>query len=440
MVHESTGKEAGQETCRLGVLLSHPIQYFSPWFRTLAENLDLKVYYVHRQTSQEQARAGFEVDFDWDVPLLAGYDYEWLNNASRRPGVGTFLGCDVPDIEDVVERDRLDALLVFGWRHKSSWQAYKACKRLGVPILMKGDSGLHIPRPFPKRMAKWLPYRMVLPRFDGHLYIGSENRAYLEHYGVPGERLFFSPLSMDGEWFAERCAHWRRVREPERLRASLGIHPEAFVFLFVGRLISTKRPELFLRRFADLQARHPGERVAAVVVGDGPLRGRLERIAAEATSDIHLVGFQNQSSLPAYYLAANALVLPGSDAWGLVVNEAACCGVPAIVSDRVGCARDLIVPGETGFTFAWDDDEGLVDAMWSTVKMLKENSAGVSSALRAMCVRYGQASATEGLLAALSRVVHRSSTHRVPSGAIGMASASPTREGCGRGLQRGESR
>ncbi|MFV9507875.1 MAG: glycosyltransferase, partial [Oscillochloridaceae bacterium umkhey_bin13] len=59
--------------------------------------------------------------------------------------------------------------------------------------------------------------------------------------------------------------------------------------------------------------------------------------------------------------AADLLVLPsdGSETWGLVVNEAMACGLPALVSDQVGCAPDLILPGQTGATFPHGDVHAL---------------------------------------------------------------------------------
>ncbi len=62
-------------------------------------------------------------------------------------------------------------------------------------------------------------------------------------------------------------------------------------------------------------------------------------------------GFLNQSELPAAYIAADLLVLPSGwhETWGLVVNEAMNFGLPIVVSDRVGCAADLVRPGWNGF-------------------------------------------------------------------------------------------
>ena len=66
-------------TLRIGFLVSHPIQYFTPIFRELAKQCDLTVFYAHRQTAEQQARSGFGVAFDWDVDLLAGYHSRFLH-------------------------------------------------------------------------------------------------------------------------------------------------------------------------------------------------------------------------------------------------------------------------------------------------------------------------------------------------------------------------
>src|SRR3954471_4092901 len=100
---------------RLGVLASHPIQYQAPLFRELAKRLDLKVFFAHRQTAQQQAEAGFGTAFDWDVDLLSGYAHMFLENRAPRPGVGRFLGCDTPEVANRIATGRFDAFLVTGW-------------------------------------------------------------------------------------------------------------------------------------------------------------------------------------------------------------------------------------------------------------------------------------------------------------------------------------
>ena len=69
--------------------------------------------------------------------------------------------------------------------------------------------------------------------------------------------------------------------------------------------------------------------------------------------------------MPVVYRLGDALVLPSGywETWGLAVNEAQACGRPSLVSDCVGCARDIIRKGENGMIFRTDDWEDCVRAM-----------------------------------------------------------------------------
>jgi len=63
-------------------------------------------------------------------------------------------------------------------------------------------------------------------------------------------------------------------------------------------------------------------------------------------------------------------VLPSDagETWGLVVNEAMACGRPAIVSDQVGCAPDLVLNGNTGFIFPFGDRTALANALQQLIE------------------------------------------------------------------------
>ncbi|NUQ21433.1 MAG: hypothetical protein HOQ09_10780 [Gemmatimonadaceae bacterium] len=105
------------ERRRLGVLVTHPIQYFSPLFRELAARpgIELTVYYAHRPTPEEQG-AGFGVAFEWDVDLLSGYDSRFLRNESAEPAGDGFGAYDTPEIATILRDQRFDAFLVMGGR------------------------------------------------------------------------------------------------------------------------------------------------------------------------------------------------------------------------------------------------------------------------------------------------------------------------------------
>src|SRR5215472_11252250 len=130
----------------LAVVASHPIQYHAPLFRELAGRLDLTVFYAHRATPDDQSKAGFGVGFDWDINLLSGYEHFFLSNLARRPGLDRFGGCDTPEIATRLAEGQFNAVLVLGWHLKTYLQAAFAAKRLGLPLLARGDSQLATPR------------------------------------------------------------------------------------------------------------------------------------------------------------------------------------------------------------------------------------------------------------------------------------------------------
>src|SRR5947209_8096546 len=131
---------------RLTIVTSHPIQYQAPLFRRLASEVELTVFFAHRASAKDQAMAGFNVPFDWDIDLLSGYRHQFLSNLSRSPAVNRFGGCDTPEIGRQLDAIGCDAVLVTGWYLKSFWQAIWAAKIRGIPILVRGDSHLRTPR------------------------------------------------------------------------------------------------------------------------------------------------------------------------------------------------------------------------------------------------------------------------------------------------------
>jgi 1,2-diacylglycerol 3-alpha-glucosyltransferase len=98
------------------------------------------------------------------------------------------------------------------------------------------------------------------------------------------------------------------------------------------------------------------------VSGAGPLEEKLRAQVRTAGLDdrIHFPGFLQYHELPRLYARAGALVLASlSDQWGLVVNEAMAAGLPVLVSERCGCAPDLVENGGNGYTFDPQDVAGL---------------------------------------------------------------------------------
>ena len=389
---------------KLGVLASHPIQYQAPLFRELARHVDLKVFFAHRQTAEGQAAAGFNVAFEWDVDLLGGYEHQFLRNRATHPSTSSFLGCDTPEIADVIRKGGFDAFLVTGWYLKSYWQAIRTCRRQGIPVMVRGDSQLGTPRGQLKQLGKELIYPRVLQQFDAFLYVGQKNKAYLEHYGVPAERLFFSPHCIDNDAFAARAEAVNREDSRVRLR----IAPDQMAVLFVGKLLDRKRPLDMVLALRTLRDR--GMNVRGVFAGDGPLRTLLEGKGHEWNVPLTFLGFRNQTELPEAYALADVMVLPsdGSETWGLVVNEALACGTPVVVSDAVGCAPDLVVEGQTGAAYPVGNTLALADALQSTLA-----DQPTRAAIREKIEAYSVPAAAQGVLDAVTSLSEKMTSRRV---------------------------
>ncbi len=341
---------------RLTAVLTHPIQYYAPWFRHIeahAPELALTVVHATQPTAEQQG-VGFGRAFEWDVPLTDGYRSIIVRPAhpGDRIDSGHFTGLDVPEIGRAIADTTPDVVLITGWYSLTLVRALVACRSLGVPTLYRGDSHL-LSGPRGWKRPLWTIKTTILQRqFDGFLSPGVRVREYLQWYGVPDHKIFQVPHAVDNERFAAAAEPYKNpdVRAAARLRR--GIHPDAFVPLFVGKLVPSKRPVHVVRAAARLA---PG--CTVMMVGSGPLEGDVRAAAADLDVDLKMVGFMNQSELGEAYGIADCLTLPSDfpETWGLVVNEALATGLPCVVSSAVGCVPDMIRDGETGYVHPLDD-------------------------------------------------------------------------------------
>lgn len=380
---------------RLGILVSHPIQYYAPLFRELATRMDVQVFYGQLADQRQQAAAGFGVGFEWDVDLMSGYASTVLTNVAPEPDVSTFGGCDVPTIKSDLDSAKLDALLVVGWYQKLFLQGIWAAKRLGIPIMVRGDSQLGMPGNPLKRLTKKAVYPALLRTFDAALYVGRHSRAYYDHFGYPNDRLFFSPHCIDTKRFAQDATPAARQNQ----RADLSVTEDTPLILFAGKLVEFKRPLDIIRAAAKLRADGPPTEV--LIAGSGPLSEQMEAEAHSLGVPLHLLGFCNQSVMPSVYAAADVLALPstGRETWGLVCNEALASGTPIVVSAECGCAPDLAGDNDgVGRAFPVGDINAIAAALRQTLATPPDREA-----IRALSDGYSIARAADGVEAGLSK-------------------------------------
>jgi glycosyltransferase involved in cell wall biosynthesis len=387
----------------LAFITTHPIQYQAPIFRSLAAHpkLSLEVFFCHEASSEEQAEAGFGVEFNWDIPLLDGYSYRFLDNVASRPGIAQFGGLDTPEVKTIISNSRFDAVIINGWHYKSAWQAMRACWKTKTPVMVRSDSHLFTQRAGIKRVAKVPFYRWFISKLDACLPVGKWSSDYFLHYGASPERVFIVPHAVDTNYFARESK--RLESERIAIRRAWGLDKTSAVFLFAGKFTDKKRPLDFVNAIAEANRR--GARVEGLMVGDGPLRVASEGEVRAANLPIRFAGFLNQSEITRAYVAADALILPsdGGETWGLVVNEAMACSLPCLISDRVGCGPDMITERETGAVFPMGD----VKALASLVSEFSSDRAEIKRMgfrARSRAEKYSVAVAVDRTVEAVERV------------------------------------
>lgn len=368
----------------------------------MATYVDLHVYYAHQASARDQANAGFGVPFEWDIDLFDGYSYSYLSNRARRPSVDRFFGCNTPSVRIKLRPQEFDAVLVNGWNLLCYWQAVGAAKSCRLPVMVRGDSQLLTPRSLFRRTVKKLVYPRLLNRFDAFLSVGARNREYLRSFGVASELIFSTPHCVDNDFFRSSVETARL--DSVELRSRFSVPADANTFLFVGKFLPRKRPLDFLSALDRLKS--SGQHIWGLIVGSGPLEREIREHVSRHQTPCTLAGFLNQKQVTGAYAVADALVLPSNaeETWGLVVNEAMACGVPAIVSDGVGCAPDLIMEGKTGFAYPDGDLEELTNRM---KRLVQDRTLRIDMSRQAQIHIEGFSldAACQGLLCALESII-----------------------------------
>jgi len=255
--------------------------------------------------------------------------------------------CLATRVSDALTRIAPSVVAIPGWSEKSALAALRWCLRTRTPALVLSatfEAGR--PRSSWKEAIK----RRVVRLFSAGLGGGAPQAGYLERLGIPRRNIFEGYDVVDNRHFSIQAEAARH--QEASLRRSLGL-PDRY-FLTICRFVEEKNLDRLLQAYGAYRARTGAEAWKLVLLGDGPLKASLlaRRDQLGLGEEVLLPGFKQYPELPQYYGLAGAFVLPSlTEPWGLVVNEAMAAGLPVVVSDRCGCASDLVRPGENGFTF-----------------------------------------------------------------------------------------
>ncbi len=333
-------------------------------------------------------------------------DYEWNSRkgAETFPCITLFPQGTSSQASWISLRNRLakvmdelmpDAVAIPGWSSRAAIAALQWCHRVGRGAILMSESTAH-----DERRAGWkeMVKRRCVGLFSSALVGGRLHADYLRQLGVAREQMFFGYDAVDNDYFSAGAEVARQ--NAHSLRKELGL--PRFYFLASSRFIGKKNLPFLLDAFGEYRKRANGAAWDLVLLGDGPLREQLIQKCRELRVEdaVFLKGFQQYDALPAFYGLASVFVHAStSEQWGLVVNEAAASGLPLIISNRCGCARELVEEGANGFTF---DPENRAHLSVRMLKMADShanlNKMGLVS--RHLVSRWSPRQFAEGLAAA----------------------------------------
>lgn len=342
---------------RLAIITTHPIQYYAPMFKLLNErgNINIKVFYTWGENALNKYDPGFNKTIKWDIPLLDGYSYEWVQNTSTYPGSHHYKGIINPELISQIKKWQPDAVLVYGWAYHSHLKVIRHFKNK-VPVLFRGDSTLLDEQKGVKNLIKSILLKWVYRHIDHAFYAGTNNKNYFKKYGLKENQLSFAPHAIDNFRFGADNSD-----DAILLRKKLAIPDHHILILFSGKLEEKKSPELLLDAFLSLK----DATLHLLFLGNGVFEEKLKSKAA-SVQNIHFMEFQNQSVMPSIYQACDLFCLPSKgpgETWGLAVNEAMACGKAVLVSDKVGCSIDLVKNEYNGMIFKSGNLEDLSEKL-----------------------------------------------------------------------------
>jgi glycosyltransferase involved in cell wall biosynthesis len=351
------------KTIRIAVLNSHPIQYFAPLYAYLNRGADLQVtvLYCSDFSLRDGMDPGFQRPVTWDVDLLSGYPFIFVDKRARERIPRGFWSLVCPGVWSEIRSGKYDAVWLHGYNYAANIVAWVAAKTKGLPVLMRCETHLGLHRTAFRQLIRDRALSIAYRFIDAFLAIGTANRDYYRTVGVSSDKIFDVPYTVDNHRFiagAQAAVHARTT-----IRSKYGLCADKPVILYASKFMRRKHPDAVIRAVAKVQSN--GRAASLLMVGTGELEGELRALVQSLTlRDVVFAGFVNQSELPEIYAASDVFVLPSEDEpWGLAVNEVMCAGLPLVVSEEAGCHRDLVREGVNGFSVRPGDVLSLVSAL-----------------------------------------------------------------------------
>jgi glycosyltransferase involved in cell wall biosynthesis len=342
---------------RLGIIATAPSPYrIHQHQRVVSELRNVELFSVFLQDYNWQP---------WQHSLPAEIQPVIFQQSSAKHQVGRFCSLENQlytsrQICYWLNDKQIDAVILTGYNDLAKLKVVHWCQKHGVPLFIFGDSNIRCDRTSVTRsFAKKLLVKWVIRRASGVMPCGRLGAAYFAQYGATEETTFFVPHEPDYELIQSLDAATR-----DNVRQRFNLPRSRRRIVYCGRLAAVKRVDLLIEAFQQIAVARPEWDL--VVIGDGPLRERLEAsVCAHLRDRVRWLGFLDQpADIAGIYRNCDVFVLPSDyEPWAVVVCEAAAAGLALIASDVVGAGAELIENGKNGYSFPAGNSAALKEAL-----------------------------------------------------------------------------
>lgn len=337
---------------KLLYILDKPIQNNFP-YRLMAKEIAIQSSVLYIQSGSVAGSVEAINESVTKVEFGNAYDYAFLPNG--------FFNKLVCLIQNVFQSD---VVVVYGYFNLWQKLGILLSKLLFKKLVLTSDAtylqGTFESRGWKLRLKPFIQKILYNYIANGLWVPSTASLQYHQSIGVQSNQLAITPYVVD-----EELISWvHSATQIDVFRQANGIPTNAFVFVFCAKFIDRKRPLDVIQAFA--QVANLGKETYLIMIGDGPLRNEMEDAVRNLaiTDKLLFPGLIPYTSLPEWYTASNTLVFSSEhEPYGLPVNEAMLCGIPVIVSDRIGARLDLVEEGITGWTYPVGDVDALASCM-----------------------------------------------------------------------------
>ena len=345
---------------KLAILTTHPIQYQIPLFKSLKKyRIDVTVFFASKHgLKSNKIDPEFLKKIKWNnhVNILQGY--KSLFPKKQKNNFDEFKLSFV-GIEKYLKKKNFDYVIIFGWNNLFYLKAFYIALKNKIKIILRVETNLNSKINFLKKFIKTFLLRIFFKRISYFLSIGKLNKKFYLYHGVQQKKIYSAPYFVDQKFFDIK-------KNKKSIKKKIKLEGKKIV-LFVGKLIDRKNPLDFLK-LAKLSKSQ--NQFKFLMIGDGYLKKKCQKYAKKNNlNNVSLIGFVNQKELREYYKVSDLLVVPSEyETWGLNINEAFVTNTPVICTCDCGASEDLVVNGETGYTYK---SGNVLDLQKKVFKILK---------------------------------------------------------------------